>query len=116
MHHGNIVEEWASCLDGVTRRHYNDRVTVEVIGPDVGAQIEGRRLILKGLSLDVKDRPAGAVSILLEGPGSAHVERLVHQPVDVNLKQDAAGHDEVLAVEAADGTLTLVRFEGSWLD
>lgn len=116
MHHDNIVDEWMSCLDGVNRRHYNDPVTVEVIGPEVGAQVEARRLILKGLSLDVKDRPAGAVSILLEGPGSSHVERLVHQPVEVSLKRDAEGHDEVLAVEAADGTLTLVRFEGSWLD
>lgn len=116
MYHGNIVQEWTTCLEELTRRHYNDAVTVEVIGPDVGAQVEAAHLLLKGLSLDIKDRPAGAVSILLENAKSEHVERLVHQPVDVSVKRDAEGHDEALAIEAADGTLTLVRFEGSWLD
>jgi hypothetical protein len=110
MYHGNIVTEWTSSLEELTRRHYNESVTVEVIGPDVGAQIEATGLLLKGLSLDVKDRPAGAVSIFLEGVRSGHVERLVHQPVDVSVKRDAQGADEALAIESADGTLTLVRF------
>jgi hypothetical protein len=113
---GEVIHEWERCLEDLTRRHYNDAVSVEVIGRDVGAQVEARRLLLKGLSLDVKDRPAGAVSILLEAGPRDHVERVVHQPVNLSVKRSAAGEDEVLAIEAADGTMTLVKFEECWLD
>lgn len=111
-----LVEEWTSCLEELTRRHYNDAVTIEVLGLDVGDQIEARHALLKGLSLDIKDRPQGAVSILVENAKGEHTERLIHEPVNVLLKKSAAGADEVLAVEAVDGTTTLVRFEECRVD
>lgn len=111
-----LVEQWTSCLEELTRRHYNDAVTIEVLGLDIGDQIEVRRALLKGLSLDIKDRPQGAVSIVVENVKGEHTERLIHQPVNVQLKKSAAGADEVLAVEAGDGTTTLVRFEECWVD
>ena len=111
-----LVDEWTIRLAELTRRHYNDPVTIEVLGLEIGDQIEARRVPLKGLSLDVKDRPHGAVSILIEDMHGAHTERMVHQPVNVQLKTSADGSDEVLAVESADGTTTLVRFEEAWLD
>ena len=111
-----IVEEWAGCLEDLTRRHYNDPVTVEVMGLDIGDQIEVQHAPLKGLSLDVKDRPQGAVSILVENLKGEHTERMIHAPVNVLLKKAANGADEVLAIESADGTTTLVKFEESWLD
>ena len=111
-----LVETWTTCLAELTRRHYNDPVTIEVMGLDIGDQIEVRRVPLKGLSLDVKDRPQGAISIVVEDRHGAHTERLIHHPVDVQLKKSASGADEVLAVEAGDGTTTLVRFEECWLE
>lgn len=107
----SIVEQWTECLDGVNRRHTNHPVTIEVLGMDVGDQIAARHVSLMGVSLDVHDRPCGAVSILLQSAGGTHTERLIHQPVNVQLKTDARGNDEVLAIEAADGTTTLVTFE-----
>lgn len=111
-----LVETWASCLEELSRRHYNDPVTIEVMGLDIGDQIQARHVPLKGISLDVKDRPQGAVSILIEDWHGAHTERLVHQPVNVQLKKSATGADEVLSVEAGDGTTTLVRFEECWVE
>ena len=107
----NMIASWTRCLDDLSRRHYFDPVTVEVMGLDIGDQIEAKHAALVGLSFDAKDRPSAAVSILLESPLGGHTERLVHGPINVLLKKRADGDDDVLAIEASDGTTTLVKFE-----
>lgn len=107
------VEQWAVRLDELSRRHYKDPVTIEVVGPNVGDQIQVRRAALEGISLDHRQAPGGTVLIQVAAMCGAQTERCIEAPVKVQLKQTELGEDEVLAVEAADGTTTLVHFEGS---
>ena len=105
-----MVEQWSERLDQLSRRHYKDPVTIEVIGLEIGDQFVVRRAALEGISLDDRDA-APAVSIQVATMKGGHTERRILAPVNVHLKQTELGDDELLAVEAADGTVTLVHFE-----
>jgi hypothetical protein len=106
--------EWNECFEGVTRRHYNDPVTVAITGPEIDPGLSARSQPFQGITVDTKGRLHGSVSVLTTTEGGV-TEHRIREPRRVVLVRDAAGHDETLAIEGGDGTTTLVRFEESWV-
>ena len=47
-------DEWVKYLDGFSRRHEGWPVTVEVLGAEVGAQVEAQELPLRGANREQK--------------------------------------------------------------
>jgi len=83
--------------------------SVEVIGPDIGAQVEAHELPLEGISADLKDKE-NVISISLGRESEDFVSHEVADPEHVRLLQTDDGADQALQIEAQDGTTTLVRF------
>ena len=46
--------EWVKYLDGFSRRHEGWLVTVEVLGAEIGAQVEAQELPLEGITAELK--------------------------------------------------------------
>jgi hypothetical protein len=105
--------EWREFFDGFSRRHQGWLVTMEVLGADIGAQVEARELPLVGVTAEVSHEGEGQIAIIVGDGPQAHVTHTISGPAHVRLKESAAGADEALEIESTDSTMTLVRFRSA---
>jgi hypothetical protein len=104
-------EQWSYFFDVFSRRHQDWLATLEVLAPDIGAQVAGESLRFACISADLKDSE-NTIAIALGATPEAHMTHLISDPARVTLERSELdrGTFETLAVESADGTRTLVRF------
>jgi hypothetical protein len=107
-------QQWESFFDMFSRKHQGWRVTVEVLGDEIGAELEAKEMPLEGITADTKDKNH-AISIILREKGAGHLTHIVSEPRYVRLKQAQDGADEALAIESLDRVTTLVRFRSAML-
>jgi hypothetical protein len=108
-------EGWNRFFARFSEAHELDLVAVEILGGDVGAQIEGRSLLLGGISPG--DDNARSLVMQFNAIDGEHVTHMVTEPRHVWVQRSPDNTDEALEVESADGTKTLLKFrhEGSEL-
>jgi hypothetical protein len=106
--------EWEAFFDSFSRRHQGWLVTVEVMGADIGAQVEARRLPLEWIAAEMKNDD-GLISIIVGDQAETHFTHMISKPSHVRLKKSEESADEALEIESADGTVTLVRFRSAVL-
>jgi hypothetical protein len=99
--------EWFTFFEGFTRRQSGWPVTVWLLGPRIGAQIEVRDLPFEGI---VSDPLATSISIHLGGMPGKNVEHPVATPISVWLEMTDEGAEAALGINSADGTTTLLEF------
>ena len=58
-------EEWGGFFDNFSRRHEGWLVTLEILGPEIGAQIEERELALKGIVDEWDEIKGNAIMIMV---------------------------------------------------
>jgi hypothetical protein len=105
-------QEWTGFLDQFSRRHQGWKATVEVLGNEIGAELEARDTPLVGISADQKDAER-SISIIVGDSGNQHLTHIVSDPQYVRLKQTDDGVDEALAIESRDGVTTLLHFRNA---
>jgi hypothetical protein len=76
---------------------------------EIGAQTEVRSLPFEGIGADVKDGE-NRIELTLGDNPSASITHGIVAPKAVYVKQNDAGVEDMLEVQATDGTVTLVRF------
>lgn len=105
-----LRNEWKAYFDAFSREHENWMVTVEVIAPDIGAQVQAEEVRLKGISAELKDGE-NAIAIILGKRLDEHITHVISEPARVMLECSEldSGSFETLAIESEDGTKTLVR-------
>ena len=109
MHTNEIPREaWTNFFSRFSEEHETQFVAVEIMGTDIGAQVEGRSLLLSGISPSDKDGEALALSF--DSVNGEHLTHVVEKPTHVWVQRAADNTDEALEIESADGTRTLVRF------
>ena len=106
--------EWAAFFDSFSRRHEGWRVTLEVFGPEIGDQIEERELALEGVTAELAEA-GDKIEIMIGAKPDDHITHTITAPNQVSLEQTDEGADVVLAIKAADGTMTLLRFRSAML-
>ncbi len=82
-------------------------VNLEVLGPDLGAQIEGTGMVLEGLADEVK---GNTIMIMARNNPFDHLTRLIRRPAEVSLEKSDTGEDVALSIKGDDGTTTLLIF------
>ena len=102
--------EWTERLEEFTRKNSGRRATLEVIDPDIGAQVQERDVEFVGASYDPRD----AQVQLMFGPrgnGDAHLTRNITGVTAIQALHDRAGVDLLLRVAHGRGQtlLTLER-------
>lgn len=100
--------EWAERLEEFTRRNTGRLAILEVIDPDIGAQIEEKGVPFMGAAFDPRD---GRVQIMCgSATGSGHLTRSISGVTGIQLLQDGSGRDAFLRVAHGRGQ-TLLALE-----
>ena len=108
-------DEWVEYLDAFSRQHEDWLVTVEVLGAEVGAQVEAQALPLRGVTAELKGGGDASITIIVGGKEAGRVTHTVIRPAHVRIEQAESGADMTLQIEAEDGVATLVRFRSAVL-
>lgn len=101
--------EWVRFFDTFSKQHEGWIATVELIGAQLGDQMESTRLPLVGLSADTKGRES-RIEIMVGDRPDAHVTRIINAPKRVWLKEPEEPAHEAIEVESDDGVITLLHF------
>jgi hypothetical protein len=101
-------EGWDTFFARFSDDHETQFVAVEVMGNEIGAQVEGRTLLLSGISRADQDNQS--LALMFDSVNGEHVTHMVNKPTRVWVQRSSDNTDEALEIESADGTRTLVRF------
>jgi len=107
--------EWTSFFDLFNKQHEGWLATLEVFGPEVGAQEEARDLPLEGVSLASSADEPEAIAISLARNPEDHLSHTIVKPEHVWFEQNAQLENAALEIESADDTKTLMRFRSPLL-
>ena len=99
--------EWSCFFEEFTRRHDGWLVTVRVLNPSFGSQVEARDLPLEGIVARADSQ--GPISLHLGAPDS-NIEHDIVSPLQVWVEISSRGIEEALGVLSEDGTKTIVEF------
>ena len=108
-------EEWVGFLDGFSSQHEGWLVTVEVLGEEIGAQVEAEEMTLEGVTADLRGVGSDVISIMLVNSSKEHVTHNVTRPTHLRLAQTESGADKALQIESGSGVTTLLRFRSALL-
>ena len=101
--------DWVPWLNQFTQVHDRWLVSVEVLRPDLGAQVELDTLPLIGISADRIDHD-GTIAISVARARALHFTHVIHAVKRIFVEQTDTGADAALQFEAQDGSRTVVRF------
>jgi hypothetical protein len=99
---------WPEFFEDFTKRHETDMVSLEVMGTEIGAQVEGRALLFGGIS--IADDRGRALALMFDSVDGEHLTHTVTSPTHVWLQRIPSIGDQALEIESADGVKTLLRF------
>jgi hypothetical protein len=106
-------DEWRSFFDVFSRQHEGWLATLEIFGPEIGAQEEAHQLPLEGVTIASGDAEPEAISISLGKTPEDHVSHTVVEPAHVWLEQTTDGANAALEIESANEVKTLLRFRST---
>lgn len=101
-------ESWKEFFDGFSRRHQGWRVDVEVLGSDIGAQLEAEDLPLEGISADHTNKDI-SIALLRDGKVTEH---FVTKPERVRVEEEG-GAEVAIEIESSSGPTTIVTFRAA---
>ena len=96
-------QDWRAFFDAFSRAHDGWLVTLEVLDPELGDQIEIENLPLRGITMN-RD---GSLEFTFDN-GRNHVSHTLNEPTRVFSKQSRQDVDEVLEFEGAQQTTLLL--------
>ena len=107
-------KQWKTFLDEFSKRNQLRPSRLEIIGEEIGAQVEEELLPFIGISFDDKGSARGSVEIILGGETAAEPEHLAHTIHNVQRIMPLVGTgalEDGLGIEDKDGVKTILRFE-----
>jgi Family of unknown function (DUF5335) len=104
-------DTWRIYFDNLSRGLATTQATVEIDGPDIGAQVQAEGLVLTGITYD--DRDDVLVIGLSPGGPTESLEHLVSSPQRISVEPADAILPSTIEVEDAEGVQTLVRLQAA---
>lgn len=102
---------WRVYFDNLSRGLGTMQATVEIDGPDLGAQVQAEGLVLSGISYD--DRDDVLVIGLSPGGAAESLEHLVSSPQRIRVESTNDLLPSTIEVEDAEGERTLVHLQAA---
>ena len=107
--------EWQEFFNIFSRQHEGWLVTLEILGSEIGAQVEEHGLPFEGI-VDEENAVQGHEILMMFGAKrDDHITHSISNPATVSLEQTDEGADAALAIESADGVTALLRFRSAVL-
>jgi hypothetical protein len=107
--------EWTGFFDSFSRKHEGWLVNLEIFGPEIGAQVEEREMVLEGITDECDETEGNTIMIMTGVKPDDHVTHSISRPTQVSLEQTDEGADAALAIKSADGVTALLRFRSAVL-
>ena len=107
--------EWQAFFDIFSRQHEGWLATLEILGSEIGAQVEERGLTLEGIVSEGDEVQGNEIRIMFGAKPDDHITHSISNPATVNLEQTDEGADAALAIKSADGVTALLRFRSAVL-
>jgi hypothetical protein len=107
-------EEWSDFFDGFTRRHEGWLVTIEILDPKLGDQIEVENQPLKGIVAERKRDPK-VIEIFTGNSAEESSTHIIDKPATVWIEETGEGAEAALQIESEDHGKTLLRFRSAAL-
>ncbi len=101
--------EWPNFFDRFSSQHKGKLVSLEILGADIGAQVEERNLALEGIAAEWHQEKGNQISIMIGARPDDHITHSIASPIQVSLEQTDQGADSVLAIKSADGSMALLK-------
>ena len=102
-------DDWNKFFDTLSKRRFEWKSEIEVLSPTLGDQTLNISLPFNGITLEELDRTT-AVVISVGETTDQHQTHTILDPVRVAFLPSKDDRGDVVAVEEADGTKTLIRF------
>ena len=107
--------EWPEFFDSFSRKHEGWLVTLEILGSEIGAQVEERELAFEGILAEWDEIQGDEMAIMIGAKPDDHITHSISRPTQVSLVQTDEGADAALAIKSADGATALLRFRSPML-
>jgi hypothetical protein len=107
-------KDWPAFFTRFSRQHEGWLVTLEVIGADLGDQVEAENRALAGIAAELREDKTSSISIFL-GAKQIDITHRIQEPKRLWLKTTATGADEALEIETAGGPVSILRFRSPML-
>lgn len=107
--------EWPVFFDTFSRQHEGWLVKLEIMNPEIGAQVEETGLVLEGLTDEWDEVSGNTIMIMAGNKPDDHVTHSINKATEVNLEQTDEGADAALSIKSADGTTALLSFRSAVL-
>ena len=107
--------EWPEFFDSFSRQHEGWLVTLEILGSEIGAQVEERQLAFEGIVAEWDEVQGDEMAIMIGAMPDDHITHSISRPTQVSLEQTDEGADAALAIKSADGATALLRFRSPML-
>jgi Family of unknown function (DUF5335) len=104
-------DRWRVYFDQLSRGLATTQATVEIDGPDLGAQVQAEGLVLSGITYD--DRDEVLVVGLSPGGPAESLEHLVSSPQRIVVESTNAILPSTIEIDDAEGQRTLVRLQAA---
>lgn len=108
-------DDWLGFFDTFSRQHEGWLASLEVFGPDIGAQEQTDELPFEGISITTSKSDPEAIAISLGKVPEHHLTHTIAKPKSVWLQQTTEGADAALEIESEDDAKTLLRFRSAAL-
>ena len=102
-------QEWSDFFNGLNKRRYDWTTNVEILNGDIGDQTLSNGLPFNGVTLE-RNGSSITIGVSVGEGANLHQTHNIKDPTRVAFLPTASGFSEVLDIEEADGTKTLVRF------
>lgn len=102
--------EWPTFLDSFSRQHEGGSVKLEILNPDLGAQVQETGLVLEGLVDEWDEADGSTIMIMIGNEPDDHVTHSINNPTELNLEQTDEGEDVALLIKSVDGRTALLNF------
>ena len=101
--------DWPTFFDRFSQHYGRSLVTLEILGPEVGAQVAEENLEFSGITVEGRDMESNSVIIMMGAKAGNHITHSVRRPKEISLEQTDDGVDLALAIKSDDGTTALLR-------
>jgi hypothetical protein len=102
--------DWPEFFDSFSRQHEGWLATLEVLGSEIGAQVEEHDLKFTGIVDEWDEIHGNQIVIMVGAKPQDHISHSINRPVQVLLEQTDEGADVALSIKSADGNTALLRF------
>jgi hypothetical protein len=103
-------KDWARTLDQLSAIHDGWLVSLEVLGPTLGAQPQIHELPLRGITAESGSQDP-VITIAASHADGEQITHIIHAPTRVQIEKTDEGADVAVQIQSGDGTASILRFK-----